>query len=347
MAELTVGLAGFGRFARLHARVLAGLPGVRIGAVCDAAPAARERAAAELPGVPVHGSLDAMLDAGGLGALDVVTDETVHGAHALAGLEHGLPVFVEKPLATSVEDALAVRDAARRSGLPVVVGYVSRFDHRYALVHAAIRAGRLGRVVAISARRGFSRTWFAGFGTRVHPVFESMIHDIDLALWYLGAPVETVVAHAHASDPGAPVPDVLAALLRAGDGRLVTLQSHWLVPDGAARNLPAGDLDPLDLLGTIDAQLDVTGTKGTARIALDGGPRIETDAGVDASGGLWPAVHGAVTGPLRDELAHFCDVARRREPSALVPVEDAVAAVGVADAIIRSSAAGTPVTVRC
>ena len=112
-------------------------------------------------------------------------------------------MFVEKPLATSVEDALAVGDAARGTGLPVVVGYVSRFDHRYALVHEAIRTGRLGRVERRSPRAaGFSRAWFEGFGTRVHPVFESMIHDIDLALWYLGAPVRSVFAHALASDPG-------------------------------------------------------------------------------------------------------------------------------------------------
>ena len=68
---------------------------------------------------------------------------------------------------------------------------------------------------------------------------------------------------------------------------------------------------------------------------------------MDSSTGLWPAVHGRVAGALRDQLAHFCDVARRREPSALVPVEEAVAAVGVADAIVRSSADGRAVAVRC
>lgn len=348
MDELTIGLVGFGRFARVHAHVLADLPGVRVGAVCDPDREARARAAAELPGAAVHASLDDLLAAGGIDAVDVLSDEPSHGAHALAALEHGLPVFVEKPLATSVEEAVAVRDAARARALPVVVGYVSRFDYRYALVHEAIAAGRLGRVTAVAARRGFTRSWFAGFGTRVHPVFESMIHDIDLTLWYLDAPVRSVFAQTLASNSEASaVPDVLAAIVTAEDGRLITLQSTWLVPEGAVHNQPAAELDPLQLAGTIDARLDVTGTLGTAHVALDDGPRIVTDGPAASSTGLWPWVHGRVLGALRAELEHFCDCARRREPSRLVPVDQAVAAVGVADAIIRSAAAGAPVAVRC
>jgi predicted dehydrogenase len=343
---ISVALAGFGRFARLHARVLRELPGVRVAAVCDSDAGARERAAHELgEDVAVHADLETLLDRE---AVDIVTDESRHGSQALAAIERDLPVFVEKPLATTAEEARAVAAAASRRGLPVVVGYVSRFDHRYALVRDAIDAGRLGRVAAVSARRGFSRSWFAGFGTRVHPVFESMIHDIDLALWYVDAPVKSVYAQAAASDAATDddVPDVLTAVVTTVDGRLLTLQSAWLLPAGRVQNLPAAELDPLELEGTIEAQLDVVGSSGTARVVLEDGPRIWTDSGALSSGGLWPAVHGRVEGAIRAELQHFVDCARRREPSALVPVGDAVAAVEVADAIVRSAASGAPVELR-
>ncbi len=346
MDELRIGLAGYGRFARLHARVYADLSQARVAAVCDPDPTARERAGRDLPDAAVFTSLEELLDAGGIDAIDVVSDETAHGTQALAALERDLPVFVEKPLATEVEEALAIREAAAARGLPVVVGYVSRFDHRYALVREAIRGGRLGRVAAVNARRGFSRAWFEGFGARVHPVFESMIHDIDLALWYLGAPVEQVFARTLASG-GGDVPDVLAAIATASDGRMITLQSSWLVPGGALRNQPGGDLDPLDLPGTIDAQLEVTGTDGAARVVLDDGPRVWTDDDALSATGLWPSIHGRMEGAIRAELAHFCACARAREPSMVVPLDDAVAAVGVADAIVRSAAAGEAVTVRC
>jgi predicted dehydrogenase len=347
--DLAVGLAGFGRFARLHARVLADIPGVRIAAVCDTEPAARERAVRDLgDGVAVYDEVEALLDHERVDALDIVTDEASHGAQALAALERDVPVFVEKPLATSVEEACAVAEAANRRSLPVVVGYVSRFDHRYALVRDAIRGGRLGRVAAVSARRAFSRAWFAGFGTRVHPVFESMIHDIDLALWYAGAPVRTVYAQAVASEaaPRGDVPDVLTAILTTAEGQLLTVQSAWLLPEGRVLNLPAAELDPLELEGTIEAQVDVVGSSGCARVVLEEGPRIWTDSRAVSTSGLWPAVHGRVEGAIRAELAHFVDCARRREPSALVPVADGVAAVEVADAIVRSAASGVPVRLR-
>ena len=234
MDELAIGLVGAGRFARLHARVLTDLPGCRVAAICDRDPAALAAAADVVGDVPRYGDLDSMLAGETLAALDVVTDESAHAEQALAGLERGLPVFVEKPLATSAGAAREIRAKAEAAGLPVLVGYVSRFDHRYALVKAAIEAGELGDVVSVSARRGFSREWFAGFGARVHPVFESMIHDIDLVLWYLGAPVRRVYAQAvRSSAAPAAVPDVLTATLTAADGRVATLHSAWLSPAAA------------------------------------------------------------------------------------------------------------------
>lgn len=346
MSELRIGLVGLGRFGRLHAKVLSDLPACRIAAVCDPDPSARERAAEVAPGATVHASLDELLDAGGIDAVDLCSDESVHGEQALACLRRDLPVLVEKPLATTAAEAREIAAVADERGLPVVVGYVSRFDHRYALLHEAARDGRLGRVVSVSARRAFSREWFAGFGSRVHPVFESMIHDVDLALWYLDAPIARVYAQALASGAEGGegrVPDVLSALLTTADGRLASLQSAWLAPAGATRNLPAEGLDPLELVGTIDAQLDLTGTAGTARVASDDGPRVFTDAGALGSVGLWPSVHGRVVGALREELAHFVACAARREPSTLVPLAQSVHAVEIAEAIVRSAETGEAV----
>lgn len=345
MADVAIGLVGAGRFARLHARALRDIPGCRIAAVCDPVPEALEAASRWTGDVPRYASLDELLGGTPVDALDVVSDEAAHGAQALAAVRRGLPVFVEKPLATTAAEAREIGHAAEAAGIPVCVGYVSRFDARYAMVHAAAEGGRLGRIVSVSARRGFSREWFAGFGARVHPVFESMIHDIDLALWYLGAPARRVYAQTLASSGDAQgVPDVLVATITTADGRLATLGSSWLVPASAPRNLPGDPLDPLELLGTIDAQLDVVGTQGTARVTLDGGPLLSGDSGLDASAGLWPEVHGRVSGALRGELEHFLACARAGRPSTIVPVGEAVAAVEIAEAVVESAAQDRPVT---
>lgn len=345
MRDVAVGLAGFGRFARLHGRVLADLPAARVAAICDRDPAALAAAQALFPDASCFADFDAMLAGAALDAVDVVTDESVHGSQVMACLERDLPVFVEKPLATSTAEAEAIERLAGERGLPVLVGYVSRFDHRYALVARAVADGRLGRVVSVSARRGFSRSWFAGFGTRVHPVFESMIHDIDLALWYLGAKVRSVYGQTVASaGPGSGVPDVMAAVLTTETGSLATLQSAWLAPANSVQNLPSPPLDPLELEGTIEARLDIVGTLGTASVSLDDGLRLVGDTSHASSTGLWPEVHGRVAGALRSELEHFLACVRERRPSDIVPLAAGVAGVRIAEAIVASAERDEAVT---
>jgi len=217
------------------------------------------------------------------------------------------------------------------------VGNISRFDARYAILCRELDAGRFGRVSLVQAKRSFSRTWFAGFGSRVHPVFESMIHDLDLALWYLPSPVRRVYAQAHSTGDG--VPNTLVATLTAEDGALAVLQSTWLVPDAAPITLAGPPAGPLDLWGTIDAQLEVVGTLQVGKVDLMAhGLSLWGDSAVRTPDtGLWPEVHGRVSGALREELSHFLECVRTGKQSHVVPPETGAVAVHLAEAIVRSS----------
>ncbi|MDQ3910975.1 MAG: Gfo/Idh/MocA family oxidoreductase, partial [Actinomycetota bacterium] len=176
MKEVRVGVVGLGRFGRLHARILSELPGCWVGALCETNHTTLRRCGEEYGVRALYTDLEAMLGSEDLDAVDVVTDESAHGSQAMLCLEHGKAVFVEKPLATDGDEAEAVSRMSRDTGLPVVVGNISRFDARYAVLRRELEAGRFGRVALVQAKRSFSRAWFAGFGSRVHPVFESMIH---------------------------------------------------------------------------------------------------------------------------------------------------------------------------
>jgi predicted dehydrogenase len=345
VADLRIGLVGLGRFGRLHAETLRGLPGCRLAAICDADPEVLERCGDEWEVADRYLEAEDLLAGTEVDAVDIVTGETDHGRHARLALEAGRAVFVEKPLATRLDAAEAVQALAAETGLPVLVGNISRFDARYAFLRRECEAGRFGRVALVSAQRTFSRAWFAGFGSRVHPVFESMVHDLDLALWYLPAPVRQVYAQSAVSGAAdSDVPDVLVATLTAADGSLAILQSTWLAPDAAPINLPAS---PLELWGTIDGRLDLVGTAQTGRVnVLSDGLSVWSDAhhrAPDTS--LWPEVHGRVTGALREELAHWLDHVRSGTPSQIAPLEDAVTAVRLAEAIVRSAGSGAPVEI--
>lgn len=348
MREVRVGVVGLGRFGRLHARVLSELPGCRLGALCEVDGDVLENCGREYGVEALHSDLESMLASEDLDAVDIVTDEAAHGRQALLCLEHGKAVFVEKPLATDGAEAEAVAALSREKELPVLVGNISRFDARYVLLRRELEAGNFGRVALVQAKRSFSRAWFAGFGNRVHPVFESMIHDLDLALWYLPSPVRRVYAQAvSVGGDGAPdgVPDTLVATLTAEDGALAVLQSTWLVPDAAPITLAGPPASPFDLWGTIDAQLEVVGASQVGKVDLtSGGPSLWNDSAVRAPDpGLWPEVHGRVGGALREELSHFVDCVRAGEPSTLVPPETAAVAVRLAEAVVRSSREGEAV----
>jgi predicted dehydrogenase len=348
VADVSVALVGLGRFGRLHAETLRSLPGCRLAALCDADPAALERCGEQWGVASRYAELEDLLADADVDAVDIVTGEAAHGAQARLALAAGRGVFVEKPLATRLDEAEAVQRLAAETGRPVCVGNISRFDPRYAFLRRECEAGSFGRVVLVSAQRTFSRAWFAGFGSRVHPVFESMVHDLDLALWYLPAPVRRVYAQSAVSGAAeSEVPDVLAATLTGADGSLAVLQSTWLAPDAAPINLPGPPATPFELWGTIDGRLDLVGTAQTGRVNVLGDAlSVWSDRhhrAPDVS--LWPELHGRVTGALREELAHWLDCVRAGTPSPIAPLGDAVTAVRLAEAIVRSADGGTPVEV--
>lgn len=336
-ARVGIGVVGTGRFGRLHLNVFKQLKGCRVVALCDRDAAALSAGGAIWPHAGRVHEIGELLEMPGIDAVDIVTDEAVHASQALAALRAGKHVFVEKPLATTAVDARAVAAVAGEHRRILMVGHISRFSAPYALLHAEVSSGRFGQIVTLRARRSFSRAWFEAFGKRIHPVFESGIHDIDLLLWYAGARCRRVYAASRAPS-GLPYPDVFTATLHFGNGVLGMVESAWLVPRAA----PATVSGALELEGTIDADLEITGTAQTARLRLaDQGLAIWSDTLTrhpDTT--LWPLIHGRAGGALFEELTHFLECVREGTPSLVMPVDEAVHGIEVAEAVLRAENTG-------
>ena len=132
-----IGIVGLGNWGRLHAETLATLPGAQLAAVCDLDPARRSavleairaKAGAGMSGAPAmpvaFESFDACLRDADLDALVIATKDEQHAGHAVAALDRGWYVFVEKPLALTLTDARAVLTAAGRTGRAAVVGTIT------------------------------------------------------------------------------------------------------------------------------------------------------------------------------------------------------------------------------
>lgn len=335
--DLRIGLIGVGRFGRLHLRVLGQIPGVRTCALADVNPEALKQAAEMFGIAPERCHLDPLrlIADPALDAVDIVSDESTHGPLVLEALRRGKHVIVEKPLCVSKREAEEICEASEKSGKQVLVGNISRFSQPYRMIKRSIEDGRLGALKAIRSKRNFSRSWFRDFGNRIHPVYESGVHEIDLIVWYAGSRCREVAAFERKAE-GYRYPDSFSAILSFENGLIASIDSSWSVPAGAPRNL----VETLELDGTIDAQIEVIGEAGTANYQLaHSGFGIWTGNGIQHPDiTLWPAEEDRIGGAIASELEHFVRAIREERPSDRMPLADSVHAMEIADAIVRSAA---------
>jgi predicted dehydrogenase len=183
VAKLRAGVVGAGVFGGYHAANYAQRPDVVLTSVFDPHPD-RARLLADRFGARICFDLSEMLD--GVDVLSICAPAQAHAALALACLRAGKPVYVEKPIATSMADADAIVIEGRRRGLAVACGFLERAAFVAMKLFDAPEAPL--RLEAV--RRGPPSPRCLD----VSVVIDLMIHDLDLALALSRAPVLAVEA---------------------------------------------------------------------------------------------------------------------------------------------------------
>jgi predicted dehydrogenase len=221
MARVRVGVVGVGHLGKEHARILAGLPGVELVGVADVN-VDQARTVAARWGTTPFDDYRALL--GNIDAAVIAVPTAAH--HAVAGdlLEHGIPLLVEKPLALNTQQARDLVELARRRGTVIQVGHIERFNPAF---EELLR--RPLEPLVVSCQRLSS---FTGRSTDIGAVLDLMIHDLDLLLALVSAPVREVeavgltllgghedVAHAHLVFADGCVADVTASRVNPGPFR--------------------------------------------------------------------------------------------------------------------------------
>ncbi len=196
---LRVGVVGCGRIARLvHLPALARDPHAEVVAVADADPEARAAATALAPTAAAAGDLDAVLALEAVEAVVVCLPTAAHAGAAVAALEAGRHVYVEKPMATTTADARAVIAAWRAAGRVAAVGHNYRFAPAYQELRRALDAGRIGPPTAVRTAIGAARrelpAWKRAPATGGGALLDLVTHHADAAAFLFGAPVVGVRA---------------------------------------------------------------------------------------------------------------------------------------------------------
>jgi predicted dehydrogenase len=183
MTSLNVGVVGVGHLGQHHARILAAMPGVNLVAVVDARHVQAQSVAARCGTVALddYRPLFELVD-----AVVVAVPTVLHGEIAGEFLERGIATLVEKPMASTAAESETMVEQARRSGTLLQVGHIERFNPALgALESLSVRPKYL------TAERLSTYTFRS---TDIGVVLDLMIHDLDLVLSLISAPVRSVAA---------------------------------------------------------------------------------------------------------------------------------------------------------
>ncbi len=210
MTELHVGVAGVGALGQHHARVYAGLPGVRLTAVFDSDPARAAEVAARHQ-VPVVASFEQLLER--VQALSVAVPTRDHHRLASQALLAGRDVLVEKPITTTLEQADELIALAERQGCLLQVGHIERFNPVVDVLRQHAGRPRFIEVHRLGA--------FSARSLDIDVVLDLMIHDLDVLLALAGA--EPVQVEAVGVPVLTPRVDIANARLRFASGLIANL----------------------------------------------------------------------------------------------------------------------------
>jgi predicted dehydrogenase len=317
-AALPVGVVGVGSLGFHHARILRDVAGAALAGVYDADEARAARVAEEL-GVRAFPALEDLLAA--VEAAVVAVPTTRHAEVALAALERGVHLLIEKPIASTLEEADRIVGAAEAAGVLVATGHVERFNGALRACEEHLEEPRFVESHRLAP--------FNPRGTDVAVVLDLMIHDIDLVLGLVGREVEEVhaigvpvltgstdIANARMGFEGGAVANITASRVSLERMRKIRFfqRSGYISLDLAAgtgeflrlkkgARLPEGEVGPAALLGLVD-RVELRGD-GTEPL------RAELEAWVRAVRGEGPLVVSGHDG--RRALAVALDILGRIE----------------------------------
>jgi len=332
MNDLRMGVVGVGALGRHHARILAGMEGVQLVAVADVRPETVEPIAAEY-GCAAYQDYLQLLDR--VDAAVVAVPTFAHLAVARDFLQNGVPVLVEKPLAMNVAECEQLVELAEVIGTPLQVGHIERFNPAARVAWPLIESPKYIRAERFSP--------FAFRSMDIGVVLDVMIHDVDLVLDLVRAPLRKV--EAFGLSLLGQQEDCVQARLTFDNGCIADLSANRVHP--TARR--AMQVFSLDGAVSIDFHArEVTCFRPSDRLRFGPSP-LELAARPDADvaklkqemfGGFIsmdrPPVPAADA--LTDELHSFVTCVKTGRPP-LVGGREALAAMRTAEAILESVAA--------
>jgi UDP-N-acetylglucosamine 3-dehydrogenase len=332
MDRLRIGVIGLGWFGEIPCDAIIGIPHLELAALCTRTESRLAGLAKKFGVKKTYTDYRKLLADPDIDAVSIVTMWDQHTEPAVAALQAGKHVFLEKPIASTVADARKIVAVSKGAKGILQVGHICRFNPRYRAAKEAIAAGRIGKIVSLASRRNIPAAWTPTILNKIGPIVGDAIHDTDLMLWFTEDRI--VSAYAQTVDVrGLKHPDIGQTMYRFAGGATATLETVWCMPEKT----------PYD----IDERMNIVGTEGFIQIQ-DTFPNLGiADAGKFHSPDTtyWPMYDGKRGGALKEELSYFADCALWGARPAIGTPEDATAALEATIAAEESARTGQVVKI--
>lgn len=323
-----VAVLGAGRMGQTHIRNLAAIPDARVVAVADPDAAAAASGQALARAEQAFTDPYAAIAADGVDAVVIVTPTSTHAELIEAAAAAGKAIWSEKPIALDLDETARVVQLVRRTGAPLQLGFMRRFDPGYAAAKARIEAGELGRIEQF---RALSRDTYPPSIEFLHHaggIFLDMaVHDLDLARFLVGEVEEVHAWAAVLAEPRfaeAGDFDTAVAVLHFRNGALGVVET--------ARHSPWG----------YDIRTEVAGALGKVVVEDVQKTAATFSHGFGFHGDHFESFPDRFEAAFRLELEAFIAALREgREPTP--GPEEALETLRLAIACTRSRAEGRPV----
>ncbi len=322
-----------------HAHVYHHLPQAELVAVCDLNAQRAGEIAERYDVSQVYTDYRDLLARADIAAVSIATPDFAHREIAVAAAKAGKHILVEKPLATTVEDAEAILQAVEEAGVTLMVDFHNRVNPAFVTAKQSVAAGELGEIQYIYARLSnttFVPTQMLPWASQSSALWFLASHTLDMSCWLLDDQPKRVYAVSRSGvlqSLGVDTQDFHVAIVEFERGAVVTLENCWILPE----------TEP----NVFNLKLQILGSDGVMYLNTSDNRTVEkyTRAGVslpDTLGFTLDANSARLSGFVLEAVARFVDAVVDGAP-VLASGAEAALVTRALTAIEESARSGQPV----
>ena len=334
--KLRLAIAGLGLVGERHATAIAASGEAELVAVIDPNDACMEFVTQN--GLARYKGLEAAFENEQFDGIILATPTPLHVAQSMECIARGCPILIEKPIATSSQDAESMAKLAHASDVPILVGHHRRHNPIIQSAKALLEEDRIGDIRAVHANCWFYKPdeyfekapWRKQKGAG--PISVNLVHDVDLIRYFCGE-VASVQAQLCSSRRGYENEDVAAAVLRFESGAIGTISVSDAIVSPWSWELTSGEYPIYPK--TQESSYHIGGSKGSMSV-----PDLKIWSHEQRPDWWSPIgaqqINPDKSDPLINQIVHFCAVIQR-EVEPLVSAAEGIKTLRVIEAIQKAA----------